>query len=112
MNSGNFEPDPFKPRSKRANRNKKKKKKEEDEEIVGAIVEPIPNVSTTDGPDPTEDEVLDRDSDESIDSDSDTSSEGDKSSEEDDIKADTRRVFALIDSDIKLGVFFIDVRIY
>ena len=99
MNSGPFQTDSFKPRSKRFNRNKKNKKKEEkDEEIVGAIVEPIPNTPTTDEPDPAEDEVPDSDNDESIDNNLDALSKGDNSSEEDNIEADMRCVFAFIDS--------------
>ena len=51
MNSNNFEPDTFKPASKRNNQNKNgnknKNKDEKEEEVVGAIVEP-----TTPIPDP------------------------------------------------------------
>ena len=84
INSGNFEPYSFKPRSKRFNRNKKNKKKEEkDKETVREIVESIPNIPTMDKPDPVEDAVPDSDNDESIDGDSDTSSKGDDSSKED-----------------------------
>ena len=65
MNSGNFEPDPFKPKLKRSNWVKNKKKEEKDEETVGAIVEPNPTTLTIDETDPVE-EVPDSDNDESI----------------------------------------------
>ena len=91
MDSGNFEPDPYKSKSKRndCKNNKNKNKDDKEEETVGAIVEPtesIPDAPPTD-PNPTEQ-----------DSDSDASSEGDDSSEEDDEEADIRRVFALVNS--------------
>ena len=58
MNSGNFEPDPYKSKSKRNNRNKNKNKNknEKEEETVGVIVEPtglIQDTPTTDDPIPT-----------------------------------------------------------
>ena len=99
MNSGNFEPDPFKPKSKRSNRNKNRNKKneEKDEETIGAIVEPSPTTPTTDKPDPVEN-VPDSDNDEPIDDDLEASSQRDDSSDEDDIDTDMQRVFALINS--------------
>ena len=88
----------FKPKSKRGNRKKNKKKEEKDEEIVGAIVEPLPNIPTTDELDPAENEVPDNDNEESIGNDLDTSSEGDELSEEDNTESDMGRVLALINS--------------
>ena len=100
MNSGNFESDPFKPKSKRSNRNKNrnKKKEEKDEEIVRAIVEPYPTTPTTDETDRVKDEVSDSNNDESINGDSNVSSKGNNSSEVGDIETDMQRVFALINS--------------
>ena len=56
MNSGTFEPDSFKPESKRSNwvKNNNKKKEEKDEETVREIVKPIPTTPTMDEPDPVE----------------------------------------------------------
>ena len=98
MHSGNFEPDPFKPKSKRANRikNKNKNKEEKDGETVGAVVEPAPTTPTMDEPDLVEDEVPDSDNDESIDIDLDALSKGGHLSEVDDIETDMKRMFALI----------------
>ena len=93
MNSGNYEPDPYKSKSKQNNRknNKNKNKDDKEEEIVGAIVEPTKSIPDTPPTDPnlTEQE-----------SDSDTSSKGDDSSEEDNEEADIRRVFALVNSEL------------
>ena len=74
-----------------------RRKKRKTKKTVGAIVELIPITPTTDEPDPAENEVPDSDNDDSVDNNSDASSEGDNSSKEDDIEADMRRVFALID---------------
>ena len=60
MNSGTFEPDPFKPKSKRDNW-KKKKKEDKDEETVGVIIVPIPNKPTAAELDPVGEEVPDSD---------------------------------------------------
>ena len=118
MNSGNFEPDPFKSKSKSKrnnwNKNKNKNKDEKEEEVVGAIVEPtvlIPDTPTNDEQDLTDDDtpvmdesrpvkedVPDSDSDESTNNDSVTDSKGDKSIEDDDEEADIRRVFTLVHS--------------
>ena len=92
MNSGNFEPDPYKSKSKRNNWNKNKNKDEKEEETVGAIdelTELIPDTPPTDDPNPTEEE-----------NDSDTDSGGDDQSEEKDEETDIRRVFVLVNSEL------------
>ena len=89
MNSGNFELDSYKSKSKQSNRKKIKNKDDKEDETVGAIVEPtesIPNAPST-NPSPIEQ-----------DSDSYVSSEGDDSSEEDDEEVDIRRAFTLVNS--------------
>ena len=99
MNSGNFEPDSFKSRSKRQNWNKNKNKQntEKEEKTVGAVIEPAPTTPTAEVPDPTED-VPDSDNVESIKDDSEVSSQKYDSSDDNDIDTDMERVFAMINS--------------
>ena len=98
MNSGNFEPDSFKSRSKRSNRNKNKNKQNtgKEEETVGAVIKPTPTTSAED-PDPKEDGP-DSDIAESIEENSEVSSQENDSSGDNDIDTDMERVIAMIHS--------------
>ena len=104
MNSGNFEPDPFKPKSKRSNRHKGKGKgkrnqnKEKEEETVGEVIGSTPIRPTEEEPPQTEN-VPDTDNDElSEDTSDESSQEEDSSDDDDDIDTDMERVYAMINS--------------